>query len=95
MTFVGFLRGELLISVRLGRLLVATYTHYSILHQGFLAVHISPGTAKGEVQSMRGGNASLHDITSVTLESIAYIAVLVRLRQPVSRMATTHLAHRS
>ncbi|KAI0733109.1 hypothetical protein C8Q72DRAFT_895125 [Fomitopsis betulina] len=57
-TFVGFLRGELLIS-------------------GFLAIHISPGAAKGDIRTTRGGNASLHDISFVTLESVVYIAVLV------------------
>ncbi|KAI0729749.1 hypothetical protein C8Q72DRAFT_912694, partial [Fomitopsis betulina] len=57
-TFMGFLRGKLLIS-------------------GFLAIHISPGAAKGDIRTTRGGNASLHDISFVTLESGVYIAVLV------------------
>ncbi|KAI0732444.1 hypothetical protein C8Q72DRAFT_882501 [Fomitopsis betulina] len=57
-TFVGFLRGELLIS-------------------GFLAIHISPSAAKGDIRTTRGGNASLHDISFVTLESVVYVAVLV------------------
>ncbi|KAI0726438.1 hypothetical protein C8Q72DRAFT_887611 [Fomitopsis betulina] len=50
----------------------------SKLHSlGFLAIHISPGAAKGDIRTTRGGNASLHDISFVTLESVVYIAVLV------------------
>lgn len=53
-------------------------THINTL-QGYRAIHISPGAAKGDARSTRGGNAALHDIAFVTIEAIAYIAVLVSL----------------
>ncbi|KAI0727358.1 hypothetical protein C8Q72DRAFT_840527 [Fomitopsis betulina] len=48
-----------------------------LLIAGYCAIHISPGAAKGDARSTRGGNAALHDIAFVTIEAIAYIAVLV------------------
>ncbi|KAH9009485.1 hypothetical protein EDB84DRAFT_1571192 [Lactarius hengduanensis] len=41
-------------------------------------VFISPSSAKVANRSMRRGNAALHNITSVTFESVAYVATLVR-----------------
>ncbi|KAH9030355.1 hypothetical protein EDB85DRAFT_1891652 [Lactarius pseudohatsudake] len=49
-------------------LLVVAYKH----------VFISPSSAKVANKSTRGGNAALHNITSVTFESVAYVATLVR-----------------
>ncbi|KAH9025761.1 hypothetical protein EDB84DRAFT_1563954 [Lactarius hengduanensis] len=49
-------------------LLVVAYKH----------VFISPSSAKVANRSTRGGNAALHNITSVTFESVTYVATLVR-----------------
>lgn len=73
--YKGFLRGPLLITVcRFSFLKTWALLTKS---QAYKHVFISPSSAKEADRSTRGGNATLHDITFVTYESIAYVATVV------------------
>ncbi|KAH8984084.1 hypothetical protein EDB86DRAFT_2810987 [Lactarius hatsudake] len=48
-----------------------------VLLMAYKYIFISPSSAKETDRSTRGGNASLHDVTFVTYESVAYVATVV------------------
>ncbi|KAH9036291.1 hypothetical protein EDB84DRAFT_1437712 [Lactarius hengduanensis] len=49
-----------------------------VLLMAYKYIFISPSSARETDRSTRGGNASLHDVTFVTYESVAYVATVTR-----------------
>ncbi|KAH9028596.1 hypothetical protein EDB85DRAFT_1867775 [Lactarius pseudohatsudake] len=49
-----------------------------VLLMAYKYIFISPSSARETDRSTRGGNASLHDVSFVTYESVAYVATVTR-----------------